>query len=206
MTTDSSRPPKTRDRILDAAREVLADEGLSGFTMSEVERRVGLAVGSGSIYRHYASKEALLQAVLEQEVRVNRAATEATRQAAQQLSDATERDERVYKQMLDDLRRFNRFFALMLDQGDRNPELRSAVQAALHPDTNGETAAEEPLETFAMAALGGYHLFSIMQGQPFNGIEEEPFLRMLVQLVHGSGSARRSASRNGRRRTSEVRP
>ena len=69
------RRPKTRDRILAAAREVFAEVGFSGFTMTEVERRVGLAVGTGSIYRHFRSREALLQAVMETELRLHRDAT-----------------------------------------------------------------------------------------------------------------------------------
>jgi hypothetical protein len=34
-----------------------------------------------------------------------------------------------------------------------------------------------------MAALGGYHLFSTMQGRPFNAVGEEQFIRTLVDIT-----------------------
>ena len=58
----------TRERILDAALELFAEEGFQGTTISEVERRVGLTPGTGSFYRHFPSKEALLQAAVDSEV------------------------------------------------------------------------------------------------------------------------------------------
>ncbi|WP_405864783.1 TetR/AcrR family transcriptional regulator [Streptomyces sp. NBC_01515] len=45
-------------------RPPYAEQGFGGATINEVERRVGLAVGKGSLYRHFPSKEALLEALL----------------------------------------------------------------------------------------------------------------------------------------------
>ena len=42
---------------------------------------------------------------------------------------------------------------------------------------------EDTVEAIAMAALGGYHLFSMMQGQPFNGVDQHTFLSTLVELT-----------------------
>jgi hypothetical protein len=61
----SQRRPDIRERILDAAFDVIAEPGLDGFTNTEVERRVGLAVGTGSICRHFGSKGELLKATLD---------------------------------------------------------------------------------------------------------------------------------------------
>jgi AcrR family transcriptional regulator len=52
---------RNRDRLLDAADAVFAAQGPSGST-EEIARRAG--VGIGTLFRHYASKEALLEAVL----------------------------------------------------------------------------------------------------------------------------------------------
>jgi AcrR family transcriptional regulator len=201
MSTRAPRRPKTRERILVAARDVFLEEGYSGFTMSEVERRVGLAVGTGSIYRHFASREALLQAVLEEEIRVNRSSTEQTRSELEHVSDPIELRQKVYKQKLDDLRRFNRFFALMLDQGERVPELREAIRIAVQPPQDGASARGQ-IEPFAMAALGGYHLFSIMQGGPFNGLDEDEFLRVLAEFIEQRANSSSTARKDGRRRIS----
>ena len=50
----------TRDRLLEAALGIFAKQGYVGTTVSELERAVGLTPGSGALYRHFDSKEALL--------------------------------------------------------------------------------------------------------------------------------------------------
>ena len=49
--------PNTLERILEAALDLFVKEGYSGTTISEVERRVVLAAGTGSFYSHFSSKE-----------------------------------------------------------------------------------------------------------------------------------------------------
>jgi hypothetical protein len=53
-----------------------------------------------------------------------------------------------------------------------------------------------------MAALGGYHLFSIMQGQPFNGLDEDEFLGVLAEFVDQRGRGPRTGRKVGRRAVS----
>ncbi len=50
-----------RAALLEAAREVLAKEGVEALTLREVARRAG--VTHAAPYRHFADKEALLAAV-----------------------------------------------------------------------------------------------------------------------------------------------
>lgn len=52
---------RNRDRILAAANEVFAEEGL-GVPVDRIARRAG--VGAGTLYRHFPTKEALFEAVL----------------------------------------------------------------------------------------------------------------------------------------------
>lgn len=52
------------ERILRASRELLKNEGLSGFSMRGVAERVG--VSATALYRHFHDKDALLSALLEQ--------------------------------------------------------------------------------------------------------------------------------------------
>lgn len=54
--------PTRRDQILDAARDLLLEEGLQGVSMRKVAVRVG--VSATAIYRHYADKNALLEAAV----------------------------------------------------------------------------------------------------------------------------------------------
>lgn len=151
--------------------------------MTEVERRVGLAVGTGSIYRHFPSKEALLKAALACEIGRNRAVTREARSVLQHSGNTKARRVRVYRQMLDDLCRFDRLFGLMLAQGGSFPELQETIRAAVRPQDAGDEE-DRAVHAMAMAALGGYHLFSIMQGQPFNGVQEDEFLEILADITY----------------------
>jgi hypothetical protein len=107
----------------------------------------------------------------------------AARSAAQQVEDRRDRRLKVYSQTLDDLGRFDRIFGLMLIQGDRVPELQESVQAAVQPDEPALGEGEQAAHVVAMAALGGYHLFSIMQGRPFHGVSQAEFLQMLADFT-----------------------
>ena len=60
------RSPKgtdTRNRILDAARRVLAEEGMEGFTTRRVAARAGIS--HGMCHYHFADKRALVLALVE---------------------------------------------------------------------------------------------------------------------------------------------
>jgi AcrR family transcriptional regulator len=58
MTADGS---ETRTQLLDIARTIVVNEGTADFSLREVARRAGLS--PAAVYRHFASKEALLDAV-----------------------------------------------------------------------------------------------------------------------------------------------
>lgn len=194
MATTPAARPKTRDRVLEAALDMFADEGFGGTTITEIERRVGLAAGTGSLYRHFPSKEALLQAAVEREVSRCRAEMSAARASLPVLEDPDETRAQLYEQLLLDFHRFDRLFRLMLNEGDRVPELRQAIWTALHYPVKDSPTDEDALEAIAMAAVGGYHLFSIMQGRPFNNVGREQFIRTLATTTTAP------RSKQGRRR------
>ena len=58
-------PAETRQRVLDAAAGVFADQGYDGARVAEIARAAGLSVGA--IYNHYGSKADLLAAVVERD-------------------------------------------------------------------------------------------------------------------------------------------
>jgi AcrR family transcriptional regulator len=70
-TTPSERPlrrdaERNRQRILAAARDAFAEEGLS-VTLDEIARRAG--VGVGTVYRRFPDKEQLIDALFEDQMR-----------------------------------------------------------------------------------------------------------------------------------------
>jgi AcrR family transcriptional regulator len=55
----------TRERLLNAALELFAERGFTETTVGDIEEAAGLVPRSGALYKHFASKEALLHAALE---------------------------------------------------------------------------------------------------------------------------------------------
>jgi AcrR family transcriptional regulator len=58
---------RNRDKLVAAGREVAAEQGFDA-SLDEIARRAG--VGSGTLYRHFPNRLALLQAVFQDEVNV----------------------------------------------------------------------------------------------------------------------------------------
>ena len=59
----ASSADRTRERLLDAATEILNRVGIQGATTREIARRAG--VNEVTLFRHFKSKEQLLRAVLQ---------------------------------------------------------------------------------------------------------------------------------------------
>lgn len=59
-----SAAPSSHDTILDAARDLIADGGIEAMSMRAVAERVG--VSATAIYHHFANKQALVDAVVQQ--------------------------------------------------------------------------------------------------------------------------------------------
>jgi AcrR family transcriptional regulator len=58
------RGEQTRKAILDAAEKLFLDSGYNGTSMRQIANEIGMAVGG--IYNHYASKDAIFKALLEE--------------------------------------------------------------------------------------------------------------------------------------------
>lgn len=128
------RPPRAdarrnRARVLEAAAEVLTTQGLAVPT-EEIARRAG--VGIGTVFRHFPSKEALVEAVLAHRI--------------QQLAE----DARELAAAGDPGRAFFSFFSEMVRQAVVNRALSEALAV-----TPGEvTGAFAGVKADLMAALG----------------------------------------------------
>src|SRR3990170_6918262 len=103
----------TKERILDAAWRLFQQQGFAGTTVTQIEAAAALSAGSGSFYRHFRSKEEVLQAVVDREVdRIN-----AERQIGPEPEE-TGGDVRValaleFKRRLDNLRRLHPLMKLV---------------------------------------------------------------------------------------------
>lgn len=176
----------TRERILDAAFDLFVEQGFTGTTISEVERRVGLAAGTGSFYRHFSSKEALLTAAVEREVTGRMAEAKAERDALPQPTDPRSQFTVSAEQTLRDLRRFDRLFRLMLTDGDRVPDVRNAITTALR-GSGAVGWADDPVVMTTVAALLGYHVFGMIGGGPVKQVDQDDFIDALATLTANAG-------------------
>jgi AcrR family transcriptional regulator len=88
MRADARR---NRQRLLDAALQVYAEHGADDASLDEIARRAG--VGIGTLYRHFPTRQALLEAVYRDQV-------EELCAVARELSDSDEAPERALERWL----------------------------------------------------------------------------------------------------------
>src|SRR6266481_491236 len=53
-------PAPTRERLVTEAMRLFSTKGFEATSVSQIEAAAGLSPGSGALYRHFESKEALL--------------------------------------------------------------------------------------------------------------------------------------------------
>ncbi|MCV6990757.1 TetR/AcrR family transcriptional regulator [Mycobacterium timonense] len=64
MTT----PVSTRERLVSEAMRLFSAKGFEATSVSQIEAAAGLAAGSGALYRHFKSKDALLNAGIDRQL------------------------------------------------------------------------------------------------------------------------------------------
>src|SRR5689334_10814859 len=151
------RNSPTKDRILEEAFRLFVERGFSGTTISEVERRVGLAVGTGSLNYHFKTKEELFRASVDHEIAIRMAEVEAARREVTWPADDRERRIAAALMALADIRRFDHLFQLVQAEGERLPDLQRLVAESL-VDFGGFGAwLQQPSRLLGITALIGFH-------------------------------------------------
>ncbi|WP_436793391.1 TetR/AcrR family transcriptional regulator [Actinospongicola halichondriae] len=185
----------TRERILDQSLELFARKGVAGTSVVEIEAAAGLSPGSGSFYRHFENKDAVLVAVVDREL----ARAEAARS---ERVDGSERLEVVYRRTLDELVRLQPLIEIAAREGRQRPELIEPLQRVLAEDgarAEGALLAErmdrgevadgdaDAVAAVAMFALVGHHLAEHFFGVPV-GAGRDQFVETLSLMVRGDRS------------------
>jgi AcrR family transcriptional regulator len=181
--TDGSRRPNTRERILAASLELFLERGFDGTTVSDIERAVGLAAGTGSFYRHFRSKDDVFVAAVEQ------SATEyideflETLRELDGIDDPVERLRRDFHMRLGAMQKFDPIMRLMRGERERFPELEKTFTTDLELDQWQLGWDDHPLPGIAMAALVGYGQLSQLQDSPYRDLPADDFIDALVELL-----------------------
>lgn len=119
----------TRERLLTEAMRLFGENGYEATRVAQIEAAAGLAPGSGALYHHFKSKEALLDAGIDRQLDRRRAM----------------RDLRALFAGLGDLRSeltmLGRYILAVLDEETELLQIASRVPAALSARLNNAYAA-----------------------------------------------------------------
>ncbi len=151
MITNADRP--TRDRLLTAGLAMIAERGFNGVTVGEIEASVGLAPRRGALYKHFPSKQALIEVAMEERIT---GVADLSDQVAWFASPAAMADPRsslrlIAQIALDELDREKHINQIIEKDGNRFPALRDLMRdAVVEP---GFHYAEEIFAVWAREAL-----------------------------------------------------
>lgn len=181
-------PGKTRERILDAAMDLFLENGIGGTTVSDIERAVGLAVGTGSFYRHFPSKDAVVVPALERRLAQVFEHVVARRTETAEIDDPGQRDRAQLRRLLDDMREIQPLGTLLMLERNQYPELAAVFVEGLRMDTWQIDLEVNPQRAIVMAALAGFHQLSLFEGSPYRGVDTDEFLDTLAAMVSPLGA------------------
>jgi len=189
-----ARAGDTRARILAAAIDLFAARGYNATSVGEIEAAAGLAPRSGALYKHFASKDELLDAALSERIAEIDAFNEHLR--LEPLGDLRAELTLVARWGLAELARERQLVQIVMRDGGRVPELAERFNAtvvrrgiALATETLERYAAERGVELADPAALGevvcaslvGFSLQQVLFGERFAGVDSERFAAAWVE-------------------------
>ena len=184
QATEASIPKTpTRERILDAALDLFIERGVAGTTVSDIERAVGLAAGTGSFYRHFGSKNELVVPAFRRGVTEMITRLDAARVVATAVDDPIERDIRDYRALLGEMHEFHPLWVLLFSERDQFPELQEVFVDALGMREWGLQWDRDWLRMIVIAALTGFNQLAMMDATDFSKVDAEAFVTRLAELT-----------------------
>lgn len=146
--------------LVDTAVELIAERGVTGFSLAEASRRLGVTVAAP--YRHFADRDDLLAAVATKAARELMAGVRAEADGAAAPADRLAAAARGYVRFAAANRAlFQALFAAGLDKGDR-PELEEAAKPLVEefffrPAARLFDGGRDAGENLALAVLATAH-------------------------------------------------
>jgi AcrR family transcriptional regulator len=164
-----------RRRILAAAIQCFASKGYAATTIADIEQAAGLSVGAGGTYRHFESKRAILEAVVDAAVSVPddeiAPPSDDIEATAHEMLDYMRADVmRIYFRDLDDFPdQRKRINERTIDTSYRRVAERIA---AGNPSIDAEAAA-----AVILGSLINFRVNETLVGDDANGVDRERFVR-----------------------------
>jgi AcrR family transcriptional regulator len=183
----------TRERIVTEAMRLFAAQGYRGTTVGEIEAAAGLAPRAGGLYKHFRSKEEVLEAGIERHV----SEIDVIQPALEMLPLGDPRAELtlIGRWGLTELANEMELMKVVQKDGDRFPELAAKVNERIIARGQrqavtvvrrllGDVLDERQVAAVAAVALGslvGYRVEEAMFGpRPVN---DEDFLEAWVEML-----------------------
>lgn len=175
--------PSARSRVLRAAARCFADKGYAGTTIADIEEAAGLAVGAGGTYRHFPSKRAILEAVIDATVDV----------PDDEVAPPGDDVEAIAHEMLDYMR--PDLIKIFLRELDEFPEQRRRINermidtsyrvvaariAEANPDVDAQAAA-----AVLLGALHNFRFNEVLVGPNGNGVDRDRFIATWGAIYRG---------------------
>jgi AcrR family transcriptional regulator len=199
----------TRERIVTEAIKLFAERGYRGTTVGEIEAAAGLSPRSGGLYKHFESKEEVLEAGIERHVRE----IEAVHSALDLLPLGDLRAELtlVARWTIAELGSEQPLMKIVQKDGDRFPELVAEVRERIvkrghreATDLIGRLLGEAGVDDRATRALGavaleslvGYRIEESMFGERPGGVSEDEFVETWVEVWMAFAESRLAAAPN----------
>lgn len=184
----------TRARILAAALELFAERGYTGTSVGAVEAAAGLAPRSGALYKHFPSKDALLEAALAE--RMHEIESFHRRVDLIDLGDLRAELTLIGRWGLAELRREQALARVVMKDGDRVPELRQRfLEAIVRPGLaiakhvierhGADRRLEDPDATAEtlISALVGFNFQQLLFGDDFSDVDSERIVAAWVEMA-----------------------
>jgi AcrR family transcriptional regulator len=191
-------PRPTRQRIIDQAMRLFGEQGYTATTIAQIEAAAGLSPGSGSLYRHFPSKKALLAEGVRQQIAAGEELlsfiADPARLATLGLSERLAVLARAGLRRLDQERDLNRILVrdlahfpdLLAEMAREEIEPISRVVAAWLAEQAGPAAPERDWPALAAVlvhATAHYWLLGDIFGKDPVGISEDRYVAALAELA-----------------------
>jgi AcrR family transcriptional regulator len=187
--TTSAAPPDATGRIVAAASRCFATKGYSGTTIADIEVAAGYSPRAGGLYRHFGSKQAILEAVIDAAVADNEAVFASITPPPEPVTPASAA-EFIVRNGLRQLDRQAELMNIVFRDLDQFPHLVAKVRDGLANATmmlarTLEHLATEPIDADALAAVAvgptiDFKIKQHMLGFTPLGITEERFVAAWV--------------------------
>jgi AcrR family transcriptional regulator len=196
MPTQERTP--TRQRIVAAAMRLFGEQGYTATTVAEIEAAAGLSPGSGSLYRHFRSKQELLAEGVRTQIESGEdlvaflsdpAALDALPARARLAMVARaglrrlDRERDLNRLLVRDLARFPDLLTAM-----REGEIQRIYRLVTQWLATQAPAAERDWAALAAVIIGSvshYWLLCDVFGEHPSGIDEERYLAALAEMAAG---------------------